>query len=329
MIRVAINGFGRIGRALTKLIATDKTFKLVAVNDLMGIDEVVYLLKYDSINSFRVDVDKIDNNTISINGQIVQVFNQKEIQDLKFPQTDIVFECSGVYLTKDKLENHLINGAKKVILSAPPKDKIKTIVLGVNSYEYDGEDIVSNASCTTNCVAPIVKILDDKFGVIKGSITTTHSYTNDQNLIDSSHNRELRRARASALNIIPTTTGISSSLAMVMPNMSGRFEATSLRVPIANVSIADLNILIKKNVTIDELNSLLHSKAEDEFSGILEIDRDFRVSSDILLNPHSSIIAQDLTKVIDGNFVKIMSWYDNEWGYSNRLIDLAKFIFKD
>jgi len=327
-IKVAINGFGRIGRALTKVVASDKSFELVAINDLNEIEQLNYLLKYDSVNRAKVETRVFDKNHLIINGDRVRVFNESNPEKLDF-KADIVFECSGLFLTRDSTIHHIKKGAKRVILSAPPKDDTKSIVLGVNESEYAKEQIVSNASCTTNCVAPIVKILDDYFGVERGFITTTHAYSGSQSLVDSKHKSDFRRARAGALNIAPTTTGISDSLATVMPSMKNRFKATSLRVPTPNVSMADLNILLKKNVTIEELNDIFYNKSIGELSGILEIDTDFKVSSDILLNQNSSIIAKDLTHIIDSNFIKIMSWYDNEWGYSNRLADLAKYILKD
>ncbi len=330
-IKVAINGFGRIGRSVAKIIAKDDNLELVAINDIAPIEILENLLKYDSVQGSFSDVEIVENNYLKILNSNVKVLNEKIHKNLNFREygADIVIEASGKFLIKQYAKEHIKKGVKKVIFSAPAKDDTPTFVFGVNADKYNNEKIISNASCTTNCIAPIAKVLNDNFIIQKGFLTTTHSYTNDQNLLDSNHNRDIRRCRASAVNIIPTSTGATKSMARVLPELKDKFDGQSLRVPVPNVSIADLNILLDKSVSVEELNELFFKKSLSELSGILEIDNDFRVSSDFKLNPRSAIIASDLTQVVGGNLIKIMAWYDNEWGYSNRLVEMTKHIMKE
>ncbi len=330
-IKVAINGFGRIGRSIAKIIAKRDDLELVAINDVAPIEILENLLKYDSVQGSFKDVEILSDNYLKILNSKVKVLSEEVHNNLNFGEfgAEVVIEASGKFLTFEYGLNHINKGVKKVIFSAPAKDDTKTFVLGVNEHNYNGENIISNASCTTNCIAPIAKIINENFEIQKGFLTTTHSYTNDQNLLDSNHSRDIRRCRASAINIIPTSTGATKAMGKVLPELRDKFDGVSLRVPVANVSIADLNILIKKNTSKEELNELFIKKAQNELKGIIEIDSDFRVSSDFILNPHSAIIAKDLTQVIGGNLIKIMAWYDNEWGYSNRLVEMIKYISID
>jgi glyceraldehyde 3-phosphate dehydrogenase len=241
---------------------------------------------------------------------------------------DVVLECTGAFLTKEKAQVFIDNGVKKVLMSAPAKDDTPTFVIGVNEDKYAGEAIVSNASCTTNCLGPVAKVLDDAFGIDKGLMTTIHAYTNDQNILDVKHSKDLRRARAAAVNMIPTTTGAAKAIGLVLPQLKGRLHGQSVRVPTPNVSMVDLNVLVKKDTTIAEVNALLKEKAENELAGIVLIDEEYRVSQDFQSSSYSSVVASDLTQVIAGNMIKVMAWYDNEWGYSTRLIDMALHISK-
>lgn len=330
-IKVAINGFGRIGRSIAKIITKDNNLELVAINDIANIEILRNLLKYDSVQGTFDDVEILENSYLKILNSKVKVLNETNHKNLNFAKygADVVIEASGKFLLKEYGEHHIKQGVKKVIFSAPAKDETPTFVFGANADKYRGEKIISNASCTTNCIAPIAKVLNDNFIIQKGFLTTTHSYTNDQNLLDSNHSKDIRRCRASAVNIIPTSTGATKSMARVLPELKDKFDGQSLRVPVPNVSIADLNILLEKNVTTKDLNQLFMEKSLNELKGILEIDNDFRVSSDFNLNPRSAIIASDLTQVVGGNLIKIMAWYDNEWGYSNRLVEMIKHIMRE
>lgn len=329
-IKVAINGFGRIGRSVAKIIVKRDDLELVAINDITELELLANLLKYDSVQGSFKNVEILNDNYLKIENSKVKVLNESEHSNLNFADygAEVVIEATGKFLTKEFGLNHIEKGIKKVIFSAPAKDDTKTLIFGVNENEYDGENIISNASCTTNCIAPIAKVLNENFGIEKGFLTTTHSYTNDQNLLDSKHSRDIRRCRASAVNIIPTSTGATKAMARVLPELKDKFDGQSLRVPVPNVSIADLNILIKKETSIEELNRLFIEKSQNELKGIIEVDSDFRVSSDFILNPHSAIIASDLTQVVGSNLIKIMAWYDNEWGYSNRLVEMIRYISK-
>jgi glyceraldehyde 3-phosphate dehydrogenase len=290
------------------------------------------LLKYDSVHGiFKGDVEWIDDNYLKIGGSKVKMFSTRDPKELDFAKygADVVLECTGAFLTQEKAQIFIDMGAKKVLFSAPAKDDTPTFVLGVNENSYCGQNIISNASCTTNCLAPIAKVIDDTFGIQKGLMTTIHSYTNDQNLLDVKHSRDLRRARAAALNIIPTTTGAAKAIGLVLPHLKGKLHGQSVRVPTPNVSMVDLNILVAKDTTKEEVNAILKSKAKGDMKGILDFDEEFKVSEDFQTSSCSGIIAADLTQIVDKNMVKVMAWYDNEWGYTSRLLDMALYISKN
>jgi glyceraldehyde 3-phosphate dehydrogenase len=314
---VAINGFGRIGRAIARVIFSRNDIKLVAINDLEKKEDLEYLLKYDSTHG-----------VCNCNLKDVTIYNEIDNSKLNFGEVDIVFECTGRNLTTSKVEHHLKKGAKKVIISAPSEDNTPTYVLGVNSDKYSGEDVISNASCTTNCLGPIAKILEMHFGIKKGLMTTIHSYTNDQKILDVKHNRDIRRGRAADINMIPTSTGAAKAMHRVIPSLEGKLHGQSVRVPVPDVSIVDFNVELNKNTSLEELKELFINYSQNELKGILGIDDKNLVSTDILENSYSSNIILDKILVVQGNMVKIMSWYDNEWGYSNRMCDMAKYILK-
>ena len=331
-LKIAINGFGRIGRCVTRIASKRDDIEIVAINDLADIDMMVYLLQNDSVHgTFDVRVEKIDENHIEIDGQKIAILSQTNPKELHFENyaTDLVLECTGLFLTSELVRHHIEKGIKKVILSAPTQDEVTpTFVMGVNEQEYAGQSIISNASCTTNCLAPVAKILDDAFGIEKGLMTTIHSYTNDQNLLDVKHKRDKRRSRAAAVNMIPTTTGAAKAINRVMPQLDGKLHGQSVRVPTPDVSMMDLNVVVSKETSEEELRALFSQKAQNEFAGILLVDTEQRVSQDFVGCNYSSIVAEDLLQVIGGNMVKVMSWYDNEWGYSSRLLDMAIHISK-
>lgn len=329
-IRVAINGFGRIGRAVARVILDHKDIELVAINDIIPIKDAAYLLKFDSVHyALEKDIE-FDSNNLFINKKRVAFFNEKDPVNLDFSTigADVVLECSGLFLTTKEVEHHIKKGVKRVIISAPATDDTPTYVLGVNANKYMGEKIISNGSCTTNSLAPVAKILDTHLGIKKGTITTIHSYTYDQNLLDNFHKKDPRRSRAAAINIIPTTTGAAKAIGKVLPSLEKKLDGRSVRVPVADVSLLDLNLLISKRVEKDEVNRLFIEYSKGSLRGILGIDNDFRVSQDFIGCSFSSVVALDLTQVIDGDFLKVMCWYDNEWGYANRLVEMAKYILK-
>lgn len=329
-IKVAINGFGRIGRCVARIIANRDDVELVAINDTAEASMLEYITKYDTVHgTFNGDV-KVENGYLKMGKINAKLYSNRDANELTFTKdcgAEIVLECTGAYLTKESCQVHIKNGAKKVVMSAPAKDDTKTYVMGVNESTYGGENIVSNASCTTNCLGPIAKIIDDAFGIEKGLMTTIHSYTNDQNILDVKHKSDKRRARAGAQNMIPTSTGAAKAMRLIMPQLDGKLHGQSVRVPTPNVSMVDVNFVIKKDTTKDEINALFTQKSK-ELAGIVAVDNDMLVSSDLIGNTNSTIIATDLTQVIGGNMIKVMSWYDNEWGYSARLVDLAVYISK-
>lgn len=331
-LKIAVNGFGRIGRCVARIAATRDDVELVAINDMASIDMMLYLLKNDSVHgTFGSEVEQIDENHISIAGKSVRVFSDRDPKNLKFADcgADMVLECTGVFLTQESAQVHIDNGVEKVLFSAPAKDKeTPTFVMGVNEDKYDGQRIVSNASCTTNCLGPVAKVLDDAFGIEKGLMTTIHSYTNDQNILDVKHSKDKRRARAGAINMIPTTTGAAKAISLVMPQLEGKLHGQSVRVPTPDVSMVDLNVVISKNTTKEEVTAVFNEAAQNRLKGLLLIDKEMRVSQDFIGCEYSSIVAEDLTQVIGGDMVKIMAWYDNEWGYSMRLVDMALHISK-
>jgi glyceraldehyde 3-phosphate dehydrogenase len=331
-LKIAINGFGRIGRCVTRIIASREDIELVAINDMASIDMILYLLQNDSVHgSFGTDVAVVEGEYLQIGRNKVRILCEKNPENLDFGAlgADVVLECSGLFLSEASTKHHLEKGVKKVILSAPTQDAtIPTFVLGVNEHLYAGENIISNASCTTNCLGPIAKIIDETYEIEKGLMTTIHAYTNGQAIIDSAHGSDKRRSRAAALNMIPTTTGAAKALSLVLPNLEGKLHGQSVRVPTPDVSMVDLNVVVKQRTTKEEVSALFKSYAHDQMKGILEVDERYRVSQDFVGSSFSATVADDLIQVIDGNLIKIMAWYDNEWGYSNRLIEMALFINK-
>jgi glyceraldehyde 3-phosphate dehydrogenase len=333
MTRVAINGFGRIGRAVFRIIASrpESGIDVVAINDLSDDDILGYLLEYDSVMGRFDQPVTIRDGMMTAGDHEVRMLMELDPAQLPWSElgVDIVIEATGVFRDRDSLQKHLEAGAKRVILTVPAKGEIdETIVLGVNDEELDaGDVIVSNASCTTNCLAPLAKVLDDSFGIKKGVMTTVHAYTNDQRLADVPH-ADLRRARAATENIIPTTTGAAKAVGKVLPNLDGKLDGMAMRVPVPDGSTVDLVVELENEVTVEEVNAAIKAAAEGPLNGILEYTEDAIVSTDIIGNPHSSIFDASGTQVVGGkgNVVKVMSWYDNEWGYSNRVVDLIELL---
>jgi glyceraldehyde 3-phosphate dehydrogenase len=330
-IRVAINGFGRIGRLVFKAAQYDEEIEFIAINDLTDAKTLAHLLKYDSVHGRFPEKVAVEGDSLVAGKRKVKVIAQKDPAQLPWGDlgVDIVVESTGVFRKKEQLENHLKGGAKKVVLTVPAKDQIdNTIVLGVNTEILKSSDkIVSNASCTTNCLAPIAKVLHDNFGIVRGQMTTIHGYTNDQRLLDLPHS-DLRRARAAAISMIPTTTGAARAVGKVIPELNGKLDGVSVRVPVSDGSLVDLVAELGKDVTVEEINAAMKKAAQGDMKGILEYCEDPIVSVDVVGNPHSSIFDSLSTSVMDGNFVKVFSWYDNEWGYSNRTLDLLKLMAK-
>jgi len=331
-LKIAINGFGRIGRCVARIAASREDVEIVAINDMASMDMMLYLLKNDSVHgTFSSEITQIDDEHISIDGHKIRIFSDRDPKNLKFANygADMVLECTGVFLTQESAQVHIDNGVPKVLFSAPSKDTATdTFVMGVNEEKYDGQAIVSNASCTTNCLGPVARVLDDAFGIDKGLMTTIHSYTNDQNILDVKHLKDKRRARAGAINMIPTTTGAAKAISLVMPQLKGRLHGQSVRVPTPDVSMVDLNVVVKRETTKEEVTRVFNEAADGRLKGLLLMDKEMRVSQDFVGCEYSSIVAEDLTQVIGGDMVKIMAWYDNEWGYSMRLIDMAIHISK-
>ncbi len=330
MLKIAINGFGRIGRPSFKIAFEKEDVEIVAVNDLTDIKTSTHLLKYDSsYGRYEKEVFADEEKSeIIVDGTIIKYFSEKDPEKLPWGElgVDIVLECTGAFEDKVSVQKHLNAGAKKVIMSAPAKDDTPVFILGINENEYNGEKIISNGSCTTNCLAPIIKILDDNFGLNNGFMTTTHSYTNDQRLLDLPH-RDLRRARAAGLNIIPTTTGAAKTVGKVIKHLDGKLDGISLRVPTPVVSIVDFICNVKKEVDAFEINKAFEEASQNGLSGILGTEKESLVSMDFKGDPRSSIVDLSLT-MAKGNLVKVVGWYDNEWGYSNRLVEMAEYISK-
>ena len=330
-IKVGINGFGRIGRNVYRVIAEREGIDVLAINDLTDARTLSILLKYDSVHGrFNGEVGTKDN-TLVVKGKEIRLTKERDPASLPWKElgVEVVIESTGIFTTKADCEKHLEAGAEKVILSAPAKDQLDaTIVMGINDNDLKPEHkIVSNASCTTNCLGPLVKVINDSFGIEKGLMTTIHAYTNDQKVADLMHS-DLRRARAAAINIIPTTTGAAKAIGEVIPELKGKLDGMAMRVPVANGSVADLVASVKKSVSIEEINNVIKAASENELKGILEYCEDPIVSSDIIDNAHSCIFDSLSTYVIGDNLVKVIGWYDNEWGYSNRMVDLTERIAK-
>jgi len=336
-IKVGINGFGRIGRQAFKIALNKPELEVVGINDLSPTSVLAHLLKYDSNYGRFNHVVSSDEKNIIVDGKAYPVSAEKDPSSLPWGKlgVDVVLECTGRFTDSEKAGAHIKAGAKKVIISAPAKDEgiTPTIVLGVNQNDYKGQPIISNASCTTNCIAPVLDVLQKKFGVEKAFMSTIHSYTAEQNLVDGpppgGKSNDLRRARAAAINIIPTSTGAAISATQVIPALKGKFDGVSFRVPTAVGSLSDFTVLLKKNVTKEEVNeAFINASKDDHYRGYLEVSNEPLVLTDIVGNPSSSIVDLSLTQVVDGNFIKVVAWYDNEFGYSNRLVEEAVMIGK-
>ena len=326
-MKIAINGFGRIGRTAAKIIIERNNAELIAINDLTNTETLAHLLKYDSIYRIWNHEVGFDENDLIIDKKKIHCYAEKEPVKLPWRELgiDIVLECTGHFLTTEDAEAHLKAGAKKVVMSAPAKDETPTYVMGVNSADYKGEAIISNASCTTNCIAPVMKILEDNFGIEKSLMTTIHSYTADQNLVDGPH-KDLRRARAASLNIVPTTTGAAKATFKTIPSLKNKFDGLAIRVPSPVVSLSDIVAVLKKETDIKEIAKVFREAEEGDYTGILATTDEPVVSTDMIGNKNSAIVDLPLIQLIDGNLAKIIAWYDNEWGYSERLVDLAELV---
>lgn len=329
MVKVAINGFGRIGRLVLRSGIDNKNVEFVAINDLGEINTLAHLFKYDSIHGVFEGEVRIEGSSLNINGKEIKILNEKDPEKLPWKDlgVDIVIESTGVFRKKADAEKHLKAGAKAVIISAPAKDEMPTYVMGANADKASMNDkVMSLASCTTNCLVPVAKVLNDKFGIKKGFMTTVHAYTNDQRILDLPH-KDLRRARAAALNIIPTSTGAAKATGLALPELKGKLDGIAMRVPVADGSIVDLVVELEKEASIEEINKAMKEAAESNLKGILQYTEDEIVSSDVIGNKHSSIFDAKQTMVI-GNMAKVCSWYDNEAGYAQRLVDFVEKIGK-
>ncbi|MEY3256742.1 MAG: hypothetical protein RLZZ29_1877 [Cyanobacteriota bacterium] len=332
MVRVAINGFGRIGRNFARcwIGRENSKVELVAINDTSDPRTNAHLLRYDSMLGRLQNADiSADDNSITVNGKTIKCVSDRNPENLPWKewQIDLIIEATGVFITKEGASKHINAGAKKVLITAPGKNEDGTFVMGVNHHDYNHDEhhIISNASCTTNCLAPIAKVLNEKFGIIKGTMTTTHSYTGDQRILDASH-RDLRRARAAGINIVPTSTGAAKAVALVIPALKGKLNGVALRVPTPNVSMVDFVVQVEKPTITEEVNQALKEASENSLKGILGYSELPLVSSDYQGTNESSIVDSNLTMVMGNDMVKVMAWYDNEWGYSQRVLDLAELV---
>ena len=330
-IRVGINGFGRIGRNILRAALPDKELEIVAVNDITDAPTLAHLLKYDSILGNLSHEVRVEGDTILVDGRKVKVLSTKDPSALPWKDLGVEYaiESTGLFTDAEKAKAHLAAGAKKVIISAPAKGEDLTIVMGVNHDKYDSSrhHIISNASCTTNCLAPLAKVLHESFGIVRGQMTTIHSYTNDQKILDLPH-KDLRRARAAALSMIPTSTGAAKAIYLAIPELKGRLDGVAIRVPTPNVSVVDLTVELKAEATAETINAALTRAAAGPLKGVLEVSTEELVSIDFRGNPASSIVDAPLTRVVQGNLAKVFAWYDNEWGFSSRMCDLIHFMAK-
>jgi glyceraldehyde 3-phosphate dehydrogenase len=326
-IKVAINGLGRIGRCVTRIIADRDDIELVAVNASGAENIIEYGLKYDSIHGKRLDVS-VKDGFVNIGDTKAKLFSERDPAKIAFAQVgaELVIECTGAFLTQESVQPYLNSGIKKVLFSAPAKDNTPTFVMGANEDKYAGEPIISNASCTTNGLAPIVKVLDDAFGIEAGLMTTIHSYTASQPILDAKHKKDLRKGRSGAINIVPTTTGAAKAISKVLPNLAGKLNGQALRVPTPDVSMVDLTVTLSRTVMLNEVKDVFRKASESSHRGILGIDEEYLVSQDFVGESRSTVVAMDTIQVIGKNMVKVLSWYDNEWGYSCRLVDMAIHI---
>ncbi len=331
-VKIGINGFGRIGRLVFRALSAKPGVEVVAVNDLTDDATLAHLLKYDSVHGQYGNEVKAVDGGISVDGRLVRVMSERDPGALPWGDlgVDVVVESTGLFTAREKAGLHLKSGARKVVISAPSKDADVTVVIGVNSdmYDPDKHQVISTASCTTNCLAPVAKVLNDRFGIEKGLMTTIHAFTNDQRILDLPH-KDLRRARAAAVSIIPTTTGAAKAVALALPELQGKLTGMAVRVPIPDGSLVDLTATLNRNVTVEEVNAAMKEAAEGPLKGVLQYTEDPIVSIDIVGNPHSSIFDALSTMVIEGNLVKVVSWYDNEWGYSNRLADMVTQVAQE
>lgn len=330
-VKVGINGFGRIGRNMFRQSLKNDHVEVVAVNDLTDANMLAHLLKYDSVHGKIEEEVKVDGDYMVVGDKRILVSSEKDPKNIAWKEhnVDVVIESTGIFTDKASANKHIEAGAKKVIISAPGKDEDLMVVLGVNETKYDPSkhDVISNASCTTNSIAPLAKVLNDNFGLKRGLMTTVHAYTNDQQILDLPH-KDYRRARAAAENIIPTSTGAAKAVGKVLPELDGKLNGMAMRVPVPSGSITDLVVELDKNVTVEEVNGALKKASENELKGVMEYSEDPLVSRDIVGNPHSSIIDGLSTMILEDNMVKVVSWYDNEMGYSTRCVDLAQYIIE-
>jgi glyceraldehyde 3-phosphate dehydrogenase len=328
-VKVAINGLGRIGRCVARIIADRSDIELVAVN-ASGTEEMLeYNLKYDSVHGVRNDVS-VSDGYLNIGSTKAKIFSERDLSKIDFASAgvEIVLECTGAFLTQEAVQPYLDNGVKKVVFSAPAKDDTATFVLGANADEYGGQAVVSNASCTTNGLAPVAKVLDDAFGIEKGLMTTIHSYTSSQPILDSKHKKDPRKGRSGATNLVPTTTGAAKAIAKVLPNLTGKINGQAIRVPTPDVSMVDLTVTLGKSVTVEDIKEAFKSASLGSHKGILGVDEEYRVSQDFVGETLSTVVPLDTIQVIGDNMVKVLSWYDNEWGYSCRLVDMVVHVSK-
>jgi len=328
-VKVAINGLGRIGRCVARIIADRDDIELVAVNASGSEEMIQYNVKYDSVHGVRNDVSVADGY-LNIGDTKAKIFTERDLSKLDFAScgAELVLECTGAFLTAESVQPYLENGLKKVLFSAPAKDDTATFVIGANAEEYAGQAIVSNASCTTNGLAPVAKVLDDAFNIEKGLMTTIHSYTSSQPILDAKHKKDPRKGRSGATNILPTTTGAAKAISKVLPNLTGKINGQAIRVPTPDVSMVDLTVTLNENVTVEGVQAAFKTASEGSHKGILGVDEEYRVSQDFVGEELSAVVAQDTIQVIGENMVKVLSWYDNEWGYSCRLVDMAVHISK-
>jgi len=328
-VKVAINGLGRIGRCVARIISQRDDIELVAANASGEDDMIQYNLRYDSVHGNRKDIE-VKDGYIYIGNDKAKLLNQRDPAKLDFAKygATVVLECTGAFLTEESVQGYFQNEIEKVVFSAPAKDDTATFVMGVNEKDYAGQKVVSNASCTTNGLAPVAKVLDDAFGIKSGLMTTIHSYTGSQPILDAKHKKDPRKSRSGATNLVPTTTGAAKAIAKVLPQLKGKINGQAIRIPTPNVSMVDLTVVLNEDVTVESVNQAFKDAANGSMKGILGVDEERRVSSDFNGEEISSIVPMDTTQVINGNMVKVLAWYDNEWGYSCRLVDMAIHISK-
>ncbi len=330
-VKVAINWYGRIWICVAKIISGRDDVELVAINSSTPHCEIEYMTKYDSVHTKYVEEVKVEDSYMIIwENTKAKILSDRNPETLDFGKywAEVVLDCTWQFLTTELAKPHLKNWVKKVVLSAPAKDDTSTYVIWVNEKDYAGESIISNASCTTNCLWPVTRLIEDEFWIEKAIMTTIHSYTTSQAVLDSKNLKDRRRGRAAGLNIIPTTTWAAKAMTKIMPELKGKIHGQSVRVPTANVSLVDVNYVLKKDTSVEEVNNILEKYSKGSYKGIILMDNDMRVSSDFVWNSNSSIVAPDMTQVVDGNLLKLMVWYDNEWGYSSRLVDMAVYVGK-